>query len=274
MAYVPTNIYMPGGSQPDLTKFDLILLNTSGGKDSQTMMRVVCAEAKRTGVLDRVVAVHADLGRVEWQGTKDLAATQAAHYGLRFELVKRNQGDLLDHIEARGMFPGPATRYCTSDHKTSQVYRVMTRLVAERRLYRPMRILNCLGLRAEESAKRAKDLPYSWNKYASNKTKRHVWNWLPIHGWTETEVWQDIRTHDVPHHWAYDRGMPRLSCCFCVYATKEYLMLAAQLNPGLAAEYVEVEARIGHNFQEHLTVAEVVEDAKTAEITSIGNWAA
>ena len=35
------------------------------------------------GVEDRLIVVDADLGRMEWPGTKELAARQAAHYGAR-----------------------------------------------------------------------------------------------------------------------------------------------------------------------------------------------
>lgn len=267
---------------PDLRSYDIILLNTSGGKDSQTMMRVVVEAARRAGVLDRCVAVHADLGRrVEWPGTLELARQQAEHYGLRFEVVERTLGDLLDHAEKLGKFPGYSTRWCTSDHKTAQVKKVMTLLVRELGLRpanqpggRQARILNCMGLRAQESSEREKLQPFYWNKHASNLTVRDTWNWLPIHGWSEDQVWADIRASGVPHHYAYDLGMPRLSCMFCIYAGKDALMLAAKHNPAAAAEYVRVETKIGFRFKPDLSMAEVVRDAAHAEVTSVADWAA
>ena len=57
--------------------------------------------------LGRLVVAHADLGRVEWPGTRELAEEQARHYGLEFVAVARPQGDLLEHIAHRGMFPSP-----------------------------------------------------------------------------------------------------------------------------------------------------------------------
>src|SRR5947207_680090 len=77
---------------------------------------------------DRLVVAHADLGRVEWPGTRELAEEQAKHYGLAFYAICRLQGDLLDHIAKRGMFPSPTTRFCTSDHKRSQVQKLFTQL--------------------------------------------------------------------------------------------------------------------------------------------------
>jgi 3'-phosphoadenosine 5'-phosphosulfate sulfotransferase (PAPS reductase)/FAD synthetase len=101
---------------PLLTAYDVILVNSSAGKDSQAMLDLIIERAKAEGVLDRVVVVHCDLGRVEWKGTRELAEEQARHYGVRFEVVSRPQGDLLQHIEQRGMWPSspPATAPATT----------------------------------------------------------------------------------------------------------------------------------------------------------------
>ena len=54
------------GDVPDLRCYDVILVNSSAGKDSQASLDVVAAAARRAGVLHRVVVVHADLGEAEW----------------------------------------------------------------------------------------------------------------------------------------------------------------------------------------------------------------
>jgi 3'-phosphoadenosine 5'-phosphosulfate sulfotransferase (PAPS reductase)/FAD synthetase len=263
----------------NLAAYDILIANISGGKDSQTMLRKVVLMAALHGVLDRVVAVHCDLGRVEWEGTKELAEAHAAVYGVRFMVVARPQGDLLDHAIERARrgkpaFPGYATRWCTSDHKTSQVTKLMTALVREVNVKRPVNILNILGNRAEESTKRKGQSPFAFNEGASNQTKRHVWDWLPIHDMLETEVWADIHASGVSYHRAYDLGMPRLSCCFCIYSGRDALVLAAQHNPKLAQEYSEVEIEFGFRLKEEFTMASVIEAAKTETITTVANWAA
>jgi 3'-phosphoadenosine 5'-phosphosulfate sulfotransferase (PAPS reductase)/FAD synthetase len=207
--------------------------------------------------------VHADLGRVEWKGTRELAEAQAEYYGLPFEAVRRERGDLLDQIEARGKFPSSTARYCTSDQKTAQVAKLMTRLASDHRQAGgagPLRILNCLGIRAQESAARAKKAPFGPDRPASNG-RRTVDRWLPIFEWTEDEVWRTIRANGLRWHPAYDLGMPRLSCVFCVLAGKRELVLAARHNPELAAEYVAVEQRIGHTFKADLSMAQIVAEA-------------
>jgi 3'-phosphoadenosine 5'-phosphosulfate sulfotransferase (PAPS reductase)/FAD synthetase len=252
---------------PDLTAYDVILLNTSGGKDSQAMIDYVVELAQAAGVTDRLVAVHADLGRVEWAGTRELAERQVVHYGIRWEVVSRPQGDLLTQIEQRGMFPSSTARYCTSDQKTGQVARLLTALAAEHRAAgntTPVRILNVLGLRAEESPARAKKPAFSHDERASNG-RRYVDRWLPLHAWTEAQVWARIEASGVEHHPAYDAGMPRLSCVFCVLSSRSALVLAAKLNPTLAATYAEVEVRIGHRFTDKLSMADIIAEAAATD---------
>lgn len=243
---------------PDLTTYDVILVNTSAGKDSQAMTDYVVEHATEQGVLDRVVMVHADLGRMEWSGTKDLAHEHAKHYGLRFEVVKREVvGDLLAEVRRRGKWPSSTERYCTSYYKRDQVQKLITVLGRECvQNDRNVRILNCLGFRAEESPRRKKLNPYEYNERASTKS-RDVYNWLPIHSWTVGDVWKRIAEAGTRHHHAYDLGMTRLSCVFCIFAPKGQLMIAAEHNPELFAEYVQMEQEINHSFRVKLPLVDV-----------------
>ena len=147
-------------------------------------------------------------------------------------------------------------RFCTSDFKRGPILRIITQLTHELNEKRPARILNCMGMRAQESPARAKKLPYQLNKRATNGT-REVWDWLSIHAWPLEEVWSDIRKSGVPHHEAYDAGMPRLSCSFCIFAPPAGLMLAGKLRPDLLEEYVKVEKETGHKFKVNLALVDI-----------------
>lgn len=298
---VSTPLFPPDdGAPPDLASYDIILVNSSGGKDSQTCLRAVVQAARDAGVSNRVVVVHADLGRVEWPGTRELAERQASFYppihrgwpssspgGLRFVTCRRGNDLLLQMEFERQKWPDKANRWCTSDQKTAQVAKVMTALAREHReviqvgregrskaTMRPVRILNCLGIRAQESPDRSKEIPFRHEDRASNG-RRHVDRWYPIFRWTLDQVWDDIRASGVPHHPAYDLGMPRLSCAFCVFASRSALTLAAQHLPELAAEYVRVELKTGHTFKRDLSMEQVVADARALpSVTAIDDWRA
>jgi 3'-phosphoadenosine 5'-phosphosulfate sulfotransferase (PAPS reductase)/FAD synthetase len=270
---------------PDLGTYDIILANISGGKDSQTMLRHLVHLADAAGVRDRIVCVLADLGEEdEWPGTEEIARYHAEHYGLRFITVRKGESKgapvgLLEHIERRGMWPDAQNRYCTSDLKRDPISTVMTRLVRELNEnghQGQVRILNCQGMRAQESTKRAL-LPVFKNDQRASNGKRHVDIWLPIHGMTEAEVWADIKASNVRHHWAYDEGMPRLSCMFCVLAGESALVRAAQLNPAGARVRAELEIRMDHTFQNGRSMADIIAKAEAATAAGIkvkaGNWA-
>lgn len=276
-------MFMATTKTPDIASYDYILVNSSAGKDSQAMLDLIAGLASEAGVSDRIVVVHCDLGRVEWEGTKELAEEQAAHYGARFEVVSRIQGDLLDQVEQRhaanqakgkdhAPWPSSEARYCTSDQKTSQVLKFMTRLVAESGIKgRPVRILNCLGIRAQESPARAKKASFELDKKASNGL-RHVDRWLPIFAWTAKEVWANIRQSGVRSHEAYALGMSRLSCCFCVLASYADLVIATRANPELAQEYQAVEERVGFTLKKDLGMADLIKAAALPVAGSVARF--
>lgn len=227
-----------------------IVVNSSAGKDSQTALRKVVHLADAQGVSrDRIVVSHQCLGLMEWPGTRELMQEQADYYGLRTEISKyRNrEGEnltLLDYVRKRGKWPDASNRYCTSEFKRGPAGRIITKLYRED----PGHILNILGFRAEESTARAKRLVF--DRYDRLCTKRReVWDWLPIHNWTAQEVWDDIYDSGVRHHWAYDLGMSRLSCRFCILASQGDLRIAAKANPKLLDTYCDLEEEIGHTFQ-------------------------
>ena len=263
---------------PDLSGYDVILVNISAGKDSQAALDETVRAADAAGVRDRIVTVFCDLGDDdEWPGTRELAAEHAAHYGLRHEVVfrqvtgpdgQRVQQTLSEHIERRGMWPDAARRYCTSDLKRAPVHRLMTRLAAEQRAAgitgRRVRILNVLGLRAQESPKRALMAPFSHDQRASNQTVRRVDEWLPIHSWTTRQVWARIAQAGTRPHSIYAAGMPRLSCRFCVLASRSALVLAARLDPDGARRRAAMEQRMGHSFRHGLSMRDIIAEAETA----------
>ena len=235
---------------PDLLSYDLILVNTSGGKDSSVMGHLIYQEAVRLGITKRLVYVHATF-REEWEGTEELVRRQcealkaSLGHDVALEVVSRGEG-ILDYTRRRGMWPSSQQRWCTSDFKRAPIDKVITSRAPGK--LRRARVLNCMGLRAQESPARAKREAFAKDARRSNG-RRHVDQWLPIFDWTERQVWDYIAANDLEQHPAYKAGMPRLSCVFCIFAPKSALMLAGKLRPDLLAEYVAVEKETGHQFR-------------------------
>ncbi len=279
----------PSTTVPDelIRASDRVVISSSGGKDSQAMASYVVGRADALGMLDKVVVVHADLGRVEWEGTRELAAEQARLLGVRrFEVVQAKGADLLDRVGIRysklkakaerealergedpaqakvaPAWPSSSARWCTPDVKRGPIRTLYTRLTAELgHLGRPVRILECIGQRAAESKQRAKLAEVEINRSASNG-KRHITTWRPIHGWSDARVWREIADSGLPYHPAYDWGNRRLSCVFCVLGCVSDLVNGARRMPELAAAYVEQEIAVQADFKHGLSMAEIVRRA-------------
>lgn len=240
---------------PQLSDYDYVVLSSSAGKDSQAMLDRIFHLAMAQGYsLDRIVVVHADLGRAEWTGTGDLAERQAKAYGFRFVKVSRPQGDLVDRIRNRGMWPGHRERYCTAELKRNQIHKVI-RALAPKTV--KSRVLDCQGIRAQESKKRAEKAPWQPDRKDLRTRSRTVDTWYPIHHWTLARVWETIKASGVPYHPAYDLGMPRLSCVFCIFAPQEALELAAYHNRELLDVYCELEQDMQHTFTQDISLQDI-----------------
>lgn len=214
----------------------LFVVNHSGGKDSQAMFIKL-----RTIIPARqLLVIHAVLPEVEWEGVVEHIEETIGETPMIFAQSVKT---LFEMVERRGMFPSPANRQCTSDLKRCPIEREIRRYLKAHPEFGGL-VVNCMGMRAEESTGRAKLVPFKFN--AGNSIAGREWyDWLPIHDLTEAEVFNSIHLAGEQPHWAYGAGMTRLSCCFCIMASQADLTTAARLNPALYRRYVETEQRLG-----------------------------
>lgn len=213
------------------------IVNHSGGKDSQAMAAYVRSFVPD----DQILILHAPLGEVEWDGcpehiqktTRGLAYREAKAVKTFFEMVDRSQ-----------KWPKPTMRQCTSDLKRGPIQREVRRFAKETG---NGLIVQCIGLRAEESPNRAKAKPFQFSE-SNSKAGREWYEWLPIHDWMLGQVKTAVESVGQHVHWAYRKGMSRLSCSFCIMARVDDLRRAAVLRPKLYRKYVEKEVEINHSF--------------------------
>lgn len=243
----------------------LFVVNHSGGKDSQAMFAYITRHVPA----EQIVVVHADLGRVEWAGVQDHIRANIGAFDLNvvradkdlLEMVRRRHAKLQADGKDAAPWPSAQHRQCTSDLKRGPIAK-FTRHYVKASGHRL--VVNCLGLRAEESARRAKRADFRTVMRECTRT-RTVVEWLPIQAWTLDNVWQAIEESGQRRHWAYDRGATRLSCCFCILASKADLTLAAQENPDLYREYVELERETGYTMRADASLEEITGVAINAE---------
>jgi 3'-phosphoadenosine 5'-phosphosulfate sulfotransferase (PAPS reductase)/FAD synthetase len=142
----------------NLHNYDIIIINSSGGKDSLVALwKIYVMAVKQKYALTNIHVSHQDLGRMEWKGTKELVQQQATLFGLQCHYSKRvnkagYEEDLLEYVKRRKMFPSNNCRYCTSDFKRGPGAKVVTRLTKGK----ICNVLYVFGFRADESPARKK----------------------------------------------------------------------------------------------------------------------
>ena len=224
----------------------IFYVSHSGGKDSQTMF----IELSKIVPGSQLVVIHAHLPEVEWQRTRQhIKDTIGQAQYLEVTACKT----LFEMVDHRQMWPGPKYRQCTSDLKRGPIEKAIRHdLKAKGKTL----AVNCMGLRAEESIARAKQVPFKPHKSLS-KAGRTVYNLLPIHDYLEGQVFETIRQAGQEPHWAYSVGMSRLSCCFCIMASDSDLRVAAIENPALYRRYVLKERELDFTVRQGKTLEQI-----------------
>jgi len=254
--------YELGMSQPEVCEvielIDMIdtgyqfYCSTSGGKDSQAMYIQLLELVPR----HQITLVHADLGEVEWHGVQQHIHKTTSHelHVVRAIWADGSEKNLLGMVEKRGMWPSSAHRQCTSDLKRGPIYKFIR---GHMKSHGFTRAVNCMGLRAGESAARAKLESRKLNKILS-KAGREVYDWLPIHDWSTEEVFEAIAAAGQEPHPAYATGNERLSCMFCIMGSTNDLQNAARQRPELAAKMIALEEKIGHTFKNRQSLKSII----------------
>jgi 3'-phosphoadenosine 5'-phosphosulfate sulfotransferase (PAPS reductase)/FAD synthetase len=218
-----------------------------------------------------VLMVHADLGRAEWHNTAAYVAELAQRKKLDLHIVRYSHGDLIDRIWARWAslnragcpWPSAQARFCTSEMKVAPISRWL------RNTFPSGQVICAIGLRAQESSTRAKKATFTARSDSTASTKgRFVWNWLPIHAWTESQVWNCIRQHGNVFHPTYNLGNQRLSCALCVLGSLNDLLNGAIQNPDTYRELCRIEAVTGYSFRQNLWLSDLKPQLLSSETLS------
>lgn len=211
-----------------------LVINFSGGKDSTAMLAWLCErypDVPKHVVMADTGWEHPDA--IEW------SRSVVARFGLELHVVRNPNKTLITMAQKRGKFPGMQQRQCTSDLKRDPIRTWIRRHYKGRSAV----VVNCMGLRAEESAARAKR-PCLSKLDALSKSGRQVWDWNPILGWKETEVWAYLKEKGLPVHPVYQH-LRRFSCRVCIFMTDHDLRAVAKHDPEAIGIVATVEKEIG-----------------------------
>lgn len=172
----------------------------SGGKDST----VILALAKEAGVK---FDAHYHMTTVD--------PPELVHFVRSHPEVNIGRGkSMWEVVREHGMLPTRTRRFCCRELKEGG---------GDGRIV-------ITGVRWEESARRSK-LRY-FEACMQFKTKRYL---HPIIDWTSEDVWEYIRTRNLPYCSLYDEGFKRIGCVLCPFVRNVEREMARW--PKLAAQY-------------------------------------
>lgn len=260
-----------------------VALNLSGGKDCGAVAALTMKRLDQLGhPRDRRFAIHAYLGRAEWQSSPAQVEAQAAALGVKLIVVSKRSGDLVSRFEQRwelgladyvdlrlynlrGPWASPSLKFCQSEQKIQ----VMGPHLA--RAFRGQTIINVVGIRREESHNRRNaEVSKLQTRYApiGNKFGTRMITWHPGVDLLEAEVYEINRRYGIPLAESYGLGGSRHSCAFCIMASLNDLAVAASAegNHWLYRHYVGMEVASTFSFQPNRWLGDVAPQLLDAQL--------
>ncbi len=203
-----------------------VAIGVSGGKDSHAVAWALANHLR--GYQGPKVLIHSDLGSVEWLDSRHACQRIAQRIGWELVTCRRKAGGMMQRWESRWQssrlrycdmrtvavvlpWSTASMRFCTSELKVDPITTTL------KRRFGKVPIINVTGVRADESAARARQAVFS--KVA--KLPPGSLSWSALHDWQMQDVWDAIAESGVAAHEAYTRfGSGRVSCRFCILANE------------------------------------------------------
>jgi hypothetical protein len=113
-------------------------------------------------------------------------------------------------------------------------------------------VVNAIGIRAAESAARAKLSAWEYQPGFDCDV------WRPLLNWTEQDVIDIHQRHGLEPNPLYLRGAERVGCWPCIFSRKREIALVADLTPERIEEIAQLEAELGDGAEERM-----VDDGKS-----------
>lgn len=231
----------------EVLEAEVIYVSHSGGKDSQAML----ARIKKLGLLDKVVLIHSDLGKMEWEPMHHWISSIS--FGLEVNVVKAEM-DFFQMARKYGRLPSGRHQFCTDFLKITPIAAFIHAHMTKNGY---TRAINATGIRAEESTRRAKKADKMSVDFVAmsemTQPKKHpgqvIKDWLPIFDLTVEQVKALIASVGQAPHKLYSMGFSRLSCVFCINGKVAEHALAAKMRPELFQEVVALEKELGKSMR-------------------------
>ncbi len=204
-----------------------VVVSISGGKDSTA----TALHLKELGI--EAEYVHMDTG---WEAPETVEYVRDYLPGVlgHIEVIGR-PGGMEALVKAKGMFPSRLRRFCTQELKVFPARAYFNGLGVE--------VVNVVGIRAEESATRAKMVEWEESTWFDGLT------WRPILHWSMADVVAIHARHGVRPNPLYLSGSERVGCFPCIFARKDEIRNIADHHPAAIDRLRVLEAEVGDAAQ-------------------------
>ncbi len=199
-----------------------VVLSVSGGKDSTA----ASLHLKELGI-DHV-RVFADTGWEHPATIEYIRGPLTATLGPISEV--RGPVGFVELVRKRKLFPDRLKRFCTTELKMKPIKTFMDSIDEE--------VLSVVGIRAEESAARAKLSETEYSDFFDCEV------WRPLLRWTLEDVISIHKRHGLAPNPLYLKGASRVGCWPCIHARKGEIKLVADADPGRIEEIRELESEL------------------------------
>ncbi len=210
----------------------------SGGKDSQVVLDLV----SKVIPPDKYHAVYMDTG-MELPCTQNLVRQTEQMYKKQFAHFKMDiaasDQTAISQWERFGP-PSRFSRWCCSVRKTAVFTKKMKDIL---HTDTQPQVLVFEGVRGEESVRRQ-----SYSRTAEGVKHVNLTNARPIFLWNDTEVYLYFLRNRLPMNEGYYKGLTRIGCNICPFASPWSESLIGLLYPNFVAPYVEVIRRLAVNL--------------------------
>ena len=289
----------------DLDRYDKILVQTSGGKDSGAMVLTLL----KIGVpKDKIELWHQSVDGgpednpfFDWPVTEAYTKAFAKALGIRLEFMWRRggiKGELLrenartgdveyvragakEHLptvaggySTRKRWPAKSasllTRWCSGVVKID----VFRRVLCNDKEFKQGNYLVLTGERREESTARSRYLEAELDH--GNTKSRLVHRWRPVIDWPEKHIWEIFEEYGVQPHPAYYLGFSRVSCMTCIFSGPDHWATIRDIDPERFRVFAEMEQELGHKVDAKLTLRQMADKGRSFVDTyqEVADWIA
>ncbi|XCH78293.1 MAG: phosphoadenosine phosphosulfate reductase family protein [Candidatus Dehalobacter alkaniphilus] len=236
---------------------------------SGDLARRWCSAYLKIDVADTVIRNLKELGTVEkFPAKSGIGSGRWCSPQLKREVadsVVRNLEELSELGTTRHKFPAKSGchqgRWCSGSLK-AQVQSGITTDIEE--IKQGAKILIVSGERRGESAGRAKYNEMEIHRTnATAKAKRLVHQWRPVIDYSERDVWEVIKRHNVRPHPCYSAGWNRCSCMMCIFSLPKHWAGIRELFPDEYQAMKDDEHRLGFTIDNKKGLDEYTGEAES-----------